>query len=730
VLLLGMIGLTVGPAQVENASIAWETLLAPYSQGAELPDGFRLGRVRCGPDNDIVISAERPRDSAAVEVHVLPRGRWPGIRESQSFGIGYETQRSDASGREAVTEALAQAIRSHDRGLPSPDTIPLGPSLVASGDPAWVAALHAVRPLLVGASVAALLLIVAMRSRALTVMGLGVGIADLIARGAGFWVVQDQTCAGHVPAEFIDLGVRAIQLGWVLLILSSPLVCWRAGRAVGLGGRRMMLVVAVSALVAVVAIWHRRDAPLHANGHAWREAREVLMPWGERSTDTAPFLHGRGAIALQWLVAGAERTLTGSANPFRVSRLAVAAAAGATALLTAILVRSTAAGLAAGCVLALMPLAHMLALSGSPLAIPAWLLPWSLALLIAAAASCDRLLLAGAVLAAGLGTLSHTAMLAWPPALLAAWLVGAGRECRRTRFAVGALLMLAAAWVVEALDVHAMLADRSAGSGIGLPTAALLGFLHSNLMADPHWVSPLLLPCAVLWVAVGLWQRRFAMVAASMLPLLIVAAPFFAVTACSSDAVRYQGALLGLITSIAVAGIWAVTGSRLWGAGAGALLRGAALAGLALLPPRSWQPPIDPAVVEHRLVERAVGQMQPGTLVILPESRLHDGRVLADFPDFVLPANSSVAFAGDPRIKDHTGPELFYLGLACISWDAADGGPDATGMRPECRSLRAHAHPWVVHTLRPEDLPRRGPGVPWTFHQLATGVPFGFFAPD
>jgi hypothetical protein len=727
---LGVIALAVGTTQVESGSLTWESLLAPYSTGAELPDGFRIGRVRCGLDNDIVISAERARDAAAVEVHVLPRGRWPGVRESQSFGIGYETQRSDASARESVTEALAQAIRAHDRGLPSPDTIALGPSLVASDDPPWVAALHAVRPLLVGASVAALLVIVAMRSPTLALMGLGLGIADLIARGAGFWAAQEQLCAGHVPAgDVIGLGVRAIQLGWVVLILSSPLVCWRAGRAAGLGGRRMVLVAAVSALVALVAIWHRGDAPLHANGHAWREAREVLMPWGGRSGSAAPFLHGRGAIALQWLLAGVERTLTGSANPFRVSRLAVPAAAGATALLTAILVSSTAAGLAAGCVLALMPLAQMLALSGSPLAVPTWLLPWSLALLIAAGLSGDVVVLTGAALAGALGTLSHTAMLAWPPALAAAWVVVARREWRRTGGVIAALVALSIAWVVQAHDVYAMVADRSAGSGIGLFGEAMLGFLHRNLMADPHWVSPLLLPCAAVWVAVGLWQRRFVMLGASLLPLLIVAAPFFAVTACSSDAVRYQGALLGLIGGIAVAGVWAATSGR-WAPRTRTLVRVALVAGLALLPLHSWREPVDPAVVEHRLVEHAAGEMQPGTLIILPESRLHDGRVLADFPDFVLPANSLVAIEGDPRIADHIGPQLFYLGLACISWDAADGRPDSTGMRPECRALRQHTHPWIVHALQPEELPRGAGGDPWTFHQLATGVPFGFFAPD
>jgi hypothetical protein len=161
---------------------------------------------------------------------------------------------------------------------------------------------------------------------------------------------------------------------------------------------------------------------------------------------------------LEWLLAGGERALTGSANPFRISRVASAAAAGSTAFLTAILVRSAGAGLAAGCVLALMPLARMLAVSGSALAISAWLLPWSLGLLLAAAVCEDRILLAGAALAAALGILSHTAMLAWAVALGVAWLVVARAPLRWSRATLGALLLMAIAWAAQLANTRAMLA--------------------------------------------------------------------------------------------------------------------------------------------------------------------------------------------------------------------------------------------------------------------------------
>ena len=218
--------------------------------------------------------------------------------------------------------------------------------------------------------------------------------------------------------DFTSFDIGAIQTAWALLILTSPLLCWRCGRRVGVGAlSRAVAVVGLSVALSLVAVWQREDAPLHANGHAWREAKEILAPAGERSIDPAPFLHGEGGIALEWLVARAERALRGTANPFRISRLGAAAAAGATAFLVIVLVGSPWAGLAAGCVFALMPLAQMLAVSGSLLAVPAWLLPWSLALWIAAGLYGDFVLLAGAALAAALGTLSHTAMLAWLPAL-------------------------------------------------------------------------------------------------------------------------------------------------------------------------------------------------------------------------------------------------------------------------------------------------------------------------
>jgi hypothetical protein len=118
--------------------------------------------------------------------------------------------------------------------------------------------------------------------------------------------------------------------------------------------------------------------------------------------------------------------------------------------------------------------------------------------------------------------------------------------------------------------------------------------------------------------------------------------------------------------------------------------------------------------------------MQPRTLVVLPH---FVSGAIQDFPDFLLPEDSSVAFDGDARIAAHRDARLVYLGLACISWEsAAEEGP--SDMRPECQALRRHARPWFVRSLRLEDIPRSRDGSFWTLHRLATDVPFGFFAPD
>lgn len=671
--LLATLVVLAGPrANAAGAPASWDELLAPYSHGAPLPGGFRIDGVCYGTENDVVIAVQRD-DGATAEVHVLLRGRWQGIRETRSFGVGYESGRSPAAERDAITEALAETIRARDLGLPPPDMIALGPMLERSACPARPSNFERL---------------------------------DVLERG---------------PL------VRGIQVAWALLVLAAPFLCWRAARAVGMPGARLVLVVAVSAALALGATCRRADEPLHANGHAWREAREVLAPWSGREHSGAPFLHGRGGIALQWLIAHAERALTGTADPFLISRLGSAAAAAGAAFLAAVLARSPSAGLAAGAMSAGMPLARTLAVSGSALAIPAAILPWSLALLIAGRRRDDALLLGGAALAAALGTLSHTAMLAWAPAWYVAEIVAARRKGRPTRarsLAVGAVGIVAAAWALQISDCFAMLAERNEPAGGGLLQDALSGFLHRNLMADPHWVSPLLLPLALVGVVAPLRREPRATVGVPLLLSLAACFPFFAVTACSSDAVRYQGAVLALVAALAATGLWAVPGVTRLGLGFRTLVRTALLAAVVLLPSASSRQPTDPVAVEHRLVVEGIRQMTPGTVVVLPAGRFD--RIIPEFPDFLLAPGSRATFDGN--LGSSEAPRLVYLGLACISWEPTETGADRSDLRPECRALRGNARPWLVRTLRAEDLPRLPDGRVWTFHELATEVPFGFFA--
>jgi hypothetical protein len=237
--------------------------------------------------NYVGSAVDRSADAAAPEYHVLPRVCWPDLRESQSFGIGYETPRSPATQREAVTEVLAETIRSRDHGLPLPDAIPLGHSfdvrVLRSMLQGW-------RGVLLGTSLVGLALIALVRSPTLALAGVALGVTDLLARALGTPVALRDVCPVGGPADFIDFGVRSIQVGWGLLILASPILCWRAGRAVGIGGGRLLIAASLCALLALLAVRHRGDEPLHANGHAWREAREVVAPWGGRETGAAPFL--------------------------------------------------------------------------------------------------------------------------------------------------------------------------------------------------------------------------------------------------------------------------------------------------------------------------------------------------------------------------------------------------------------------------------------------------------
>ena len=133
--------LLMWPGQKGPKRATWEDLVLPLAPGAIVTRGYHLSPPRRGEEEDVIFTARResgPHGPAGrIEVHVVDRGRWPGVRETKSFGVAYETPRSQASieDLEAVTQALRDAIDRNDTGLGKVTTIPLA----AEPEPPFVA---------------------------------------------------------------------------------------------------------------------------------------------------------------------------------------------------------------------------------------------------------------------------------------------------------------------------------------------------------------------------------------------------------------------------------------------------------------------------------------------------------------------------------------------------------------------------------------------------------------
>jgi hypothetical protein len=247
-LLVGLVALAV-PRSSEHPT--WETLLAPYSTGAPVAGDFRIRELRRGSANDVVIAVRRPDDGATVEVVVVERGRWKSLYESQSFTIDYEVPHSPAAESAAVTKALADTIRSRDRGLPSPDAVPL-----RAGDPTvlpwWLEMLRGVRGMLFGASLTLLALIVLLRRPGLARAGVALGVVALTARLVG------------VPSLRPDIGVAwTMPAALVLLFLALR---GRRSRP----STRLLPASVVAAIALVLRLALGPWGPLHVNGHGPR----------------------------------------------------------------------------------------------------------------------------------------------------------------------------------------------------------------------------------------------------------------------------------------------------------------------------------------------------------------------------------------------------------------------------------------------------------------------------
>jgi hypothetical protein len=298
VLLAGVAALCLPPGRWGVEPLSWESLLAPYSRGAPLPEGFRIDAIRRGSENDVVILAGRSADAATVEVHVLQRGRWAGVRESQSYGIGYETPRSTAAARESVTEAIAQAIRSRDRGLPSPDAIPLGPSFDPSALPWWLEMQRGWRGVLVGASLLLLALMAVVRSPGLTAAAVALGAIAVMARAAG------------LPYGHPDIGGAWVVPAAALLFL----VALRRRHAAAREDRRLVLAIGAFALFLRLALgpW----GPLHVNGYGPRfvagAAREpaAIASYGPGYVELFGPIAAFAPASPDWAIFGANALLS------------------------------------------------------------------------------------------------------------------------------------------------------------------------------------------------------------------------------------------------------------------------------------------------------------------------------------------------------------------------------------------------------------------------------------
>ena len=117
------------------SKLSWDDLIAPLATGLPVTRGYVLSPPHRGEGHDVVWTARRdsgPAGPAArVEVHVVDRGQWSGVADTQSFTIAWEVLPSGAlrvgtaDDARAVSSVLADAIARNDTGFGSVDSIPL-----------------------------------------------------------------------------------------------------------------------------------------------------------------------------------------------------------------------------------------------------------------------------------------------------------------------------------------------------------------------------------------------------------------------------------------------------------------------------------------------------------------------------------------------------------------------------------------------------------------------------
>lgn len=349
-LLVGLLALIIPAA---DGPVSWETLLAPYGTGAPIVDGFRIRDIRRGAGNDIVLVIGRPDDTTTVEVHVLPRGAWPGVRESRSFSIGYESPRSTAAARNTITDILAQTIRARDHGLPSPGAIPLR-TADATVLPWWLELLRGTRGLLAGISLAMLALLIVVRSPTLGLVATALGAADVAARVFG------------APAMATDIGAS-----WTMPTALALLIVALRNQPLPRRDRALAVTVALIALGLRLGLgpW----GPLHVNGQgprfvagAARDPAEIAL-YGPGYAEIFAPIAALAPASPDWAIFACNALLSALAAPlvFAIGRLV--GAAWQIALAAALLVAVDPVAIRMGATEAYFPVIIFLCLSAGAL---------------------------------------------------------------------------------------------------------------------------------------------------------------------------------------------------------------------------------------------------------------------------------------------------------------------------------------------------------------------------
>ena len=503
-------------------------------------------------------------------------------------------------------------------------------------------------------------------------------------------------------------------LTWLALVAMLSVLALRWLREPERSRSLLMAMIGVClgalALRLMVPPW----APLHANSHGIAELRGLSGALG-----SSPFISesDRYGVAFPQLV----RAVLWPLGRNGAAPLALSAVFGALTVipffhLTRTLVPSRPwAAVAAAVGLAVHPAHVRLSLSASPGALLGFLL---LVAMAAGVRACDeeremgeRRLLAwvcgcALALACELRVLTLLVPLAVALALSAPCL--SGRRGAKLRVFLGPALFVAFAEALHLVALAPVLAPASSRSWPALGALASSLWSPRNIALDAALTSPLLLVLALAGVVALVVSRRAVSLVVVLAPLLVLWAPSFLISACRTDAIRYQTVnhLLLFVLPAALClgegrGVLARRGLR-EGLVAVALVSSSVIGLLDIARP-------DFQEASYRIaVEQSPA---PPAQIVIPPARMSDGRVLSDYPDYFLDDPRRVIVAGDER----RGACAVYVGPACWSFsspdEARDHGVDVRGglLRSECVELLggAEAADTALARLRPLPVPHR-----------------------